>query len=68
MNAANYPNQKRYTDFMHYMLELTLLKTFSDNYSEKEIADSVVYLANKVMKRQETLIEEDDWVYLTKIQ
>ncbi len=48
---VNFPNQKRYTDFLHYILELTLLKSFPETYSEKEIADSVVYLTNKVMKR-----------------
>jgi hypothetical protein len=49
-------------------MELTLLKSFPENNSEKEIADAVIYLANKVMKRPSNLIDEDDWLYLSKIQ
>lgn len=31
--SVNYPNQKRYADFLHYILELTLLKSFPETYS-----------------------------------
>jgi len=51
LKQNNTANQKRYTDFLHYIMELTLLKSFPETYSEKEIADAVIYLANKVMKR-----------------
>ena len=42
---------KRYIDFCNYILELSLLKSFDDSCGQKEISDSVIYLANKVMKQ-----------------
>jgi len=42
-------NQKRYFDFITFLLELSLLKDWK-GCTEQEISDGVIFLANKVMK------------------